>query len=163
MRKGAVLLGIVAIALACVWAWRAWWPSDELQIRRRLQTFAADFNTGTSDGLAAMARAAQIASYFTSDISVDLGKGTPPIQGRETLAGMAARLQPRTAAFTLELVDVNVEVSGSTANVSLTAAFKLRSLATGDESVDARELSVGMVKQDGLWRISRVNTVEAFR
>jgi hypothetical protein len=163
MRRRAVLLAIAAIALACLWAWRVWWPSDELQIQRRLQSFAGDFNEGASGGLAAMARTAQISSYFTSDVTVDLGKGTPPIQGRDTLAGMVSRLQPRTAAFTLELVDVNVDVSGSTANVSLTAAFRLRSLATGDESVDARELSLGMVKQDGLWRVSRVNTVEAFR
>jgi hypothetical protein len=163
MRRGAVLLGIAAIAAASAWAWRAWWPSDELQIQRTLQSFAEDFNEGASDGLAAMARAAQIVSYFTSDVSVELGRGTPPIQGRETLAGMVARLQPRTAAFTLELVDVNVDVSGTTANVSLTAAFRLRSLATGEESVDARELSLGMVKQDGLWRVNRVNTVDAFR
>jgi hypothetical protein len=163
MRRGAVLLGIAAVVLLCVWAWRAWWPSDELRIRRTLQSFAADFNAGASDGVAALARAAQISSYFTSDISVDLGKGMPPIQGRETLAGMVARLQPRTAAFTMELVDVNVQVSGATAKVSLTAAFKLRSLATGDESVDARELSLGMVKDGDVWRVSRVNTVEAFR
>ena len=29
----------------------------------------------------------------------ELGQGSPPIQGRETLMGMATRLQPRTAAF----------------------------------------------------------------
>lgn len=163
MRTRAVVLGAVALVLASVWAWRAWWPSDELQIRRRLQSFAADFNQGSTDGLGSLARAAQIGSYFTNDIVVDLGKGTPPIQGRETLMGMIARLQPRTAAFTLELLDLNVNVSGATAEVSLTAAFRLRSLSTGQESLDARELSVGMVKANREWLVSRVSTVEAFR
>ena len=76
---------------------------------------------------ATIAHAARIGTYFTEDIVVDLGKGTPPIQGRETLIGMAARLQPRTAAFTLELLDITVEMrSPSTAEVSLTAAFRRR-------------------------------------
>ena len=41
---------------------------------------------------------------------VELGQGSPPIQGRETLLGMVSRLQPpRTSAFVLEMDDVNVE------------------------------------------------------
>ena len=56
-------------------------------------------NASTKDGLGTAARAAQIGSYFTEDAVVDFGGGSRPIQGRETLMGMAARLQPRTAAF----------------------------------------------------------------
>jgi hypothetical protein len=87
-----------------------------------------------------------------------------PIQGRDTLAGMAARLQPRTAAFTVELVDINPVVHGDgTADVSLTTAFRRRSLATGEESIDARELALKMTKASGQWRVSRVAAVSAFR
>lgn len=162
MRSRAVLL--VAAAIVAFWAWRAWWPTDAQQIMRRLQTFASDFNDSTTDGLGTVARAAKIGTYFTDDIIVDLGKGTPPIQGRETLMGMTARLQPRTAAFTLELLDINVDMrSESTAEVNLTAAFRRRSLATGEESIDARELLLAMVKVNGEWRASLVKTVEAFR
>lgn len=162
MRSRAVLL--VAAAIVAFWAWRAWWPTDAQQIMRRLQAFASDFNDSTTDGLGTVARAAKIGTYFTDDIIVDLGKGTPPIQGRETLMGMTARLQPRTAAFTLELLDINVDMrSESTAEVNLTAAFRRRSLATGEESIDARELLLTMVKVNGEWRASLVKTVEAFR
>jgi hypothetical protein len=163
MPRRAVAVGAVAIVLIGLWSWRMWWPSDPQRIRRQLLSFASDFNETTTAGLGTVAHAAKIGSYFTNDIVVDLGKGTPPIQGRETLIGMAARLQPRTAAFTLELLDINVSMtSADSADVSLTAAFRRRSLTTGEESIDARELQVAVVKIGGEWRVSRVKTVDPF-
>jgi ketosteroid isomerase-like protein len=162
MRRRAVVVMALAVFLG-VSAWRTWWPSDERQIRQRLQAFAADFNRSTTDGLGTAARAEHFGTYFTEDVVVDLGKGSPPIEGRETLVGMAGRLQARTAAFRLELVDLTVHVSGeSAAEVSLTATVKRR-LSVAEESIDARELSVEMAKTDGDWRVRRVRTVDPFR
>ena len=163
MRRSAVVVAVILAAAALAWVWRVWWVSDAQQIARRLQSFASDFNESTTDGLGGVARAARIGTYFTDDIVVDLGKGTPPIQGRDTLMGMAARLQPRTAAFTLELLDINVEMGPqSTAEVNLTAAFRRRT-AAGEESIDARELLVTMTKADGSWRVNHVKAIEPFR
>ena len=164
MRRPTVILVALAAAAAAYYAWRTWGPGDEQQIRRRLNAFAAEFNEGTTDGLGNVARAARLGSYFTDDIVVDLGHGSPPIQGRETLIGMAARLQPRTSAFRLELVDINVTPGqDSTAHVGLTAAFRRRSFGTGDESVDAREFALKMVKSGGEWRVDKVTAVDTFR
>jgi hypothetical protein len=163
MPRRAVAVGAAAVVLIGLWAWRTWWPSEPQQIRRQLLSFASDFNETTTAGLGTVAHAAKLSSYFTDDIIVDLGKGTPPIQGRETLIGMAMRLQPRTAAFRLELLDITVAMkSADSADVSLTAAFRRRSLGTGEESIDARELQVAMVKVNGEWRVSRVKTVDPF-
>jgi SnoaL-like protein len=158
----------VALALAAVliwlWVWQPWLPRDERQIRRRLHAFAADFNESTTDGLGTVARAARFGSYFTDDVVIEFGQGTPPVHGRETVMGMATRLQPRTAAFTLQLLDVNIVVSSpAAAEVNVTAAFRRRSLATGEESIEAQELRLAMVKVDGDWRVSRVTAVEAFK
>lgn len=166
MRGGPLKLAalVVGLVVLSVWGWRAWWPTDEQRIRRRLQALAADFNESTTDGLGTVARAAKIGSYFTNDVVVDLGEGTPPIHGRETIIGMVGRLQPRTSAFRLELLDLNVDVATpSTAEVNLTAAFRRRSLMTQEESMEARELAVSMVKADNEWRVSRIRTVEPFR
>jgi hypothetical protein len=163
MGRRTVVIAVVAAALLAVWAWRTWWPSDEQRIRGRLRAFAADFNESTTDGLGTVARAARLGSYLTDDVVVDLGSGSPPIQGRETLMAMATRLQMRTAAFTLDLVDINVTMAGGEADVNLTVAFKRRSIGTGEESVDAREMALRMVKSDGEWRIRRASTVETFR
>ena len=161
-RARAALAALAVISIG-VLVWRYWWPDDARDIRNRLNALADDFNESTTDGLGTVARAARLGSYFTDDVVIELGPGSPPIHGRETLIGMASRLQLRTSAFRLELLDVNVDVHGSSeADVRLTAAF--RRLGGGAEgSIDAQELSVRMTKGGGDWRIKHVATVEPFR
>lgn len=156
-------LGLVVV-LGWVFGWRALHPNDERLIHQRLSALRDDVNTGGTEGLGSVARAAQIGSYFTQDVVVDQGQGTAPIVGRETLIGMAARLEPRTTAFRLKFDDVGVQLApdGSTAEVALTVSFIRRTVATGEESIDAREFAFGMTK-DGLWRIARVTAVDTLR
>jgi hypothetical protein len=130
-----------------------------------LQAFSAEVNKSTVDGSGTVARAVQLASFFTDDIEVELGKGAPPIRGRETVIGMAERLQPRTAAFELKFEDVTVAMAagGAAANVHLTAEFIRRSITTGEHSLDAREFTIGMRQVAGEWRISRVTAVDTLK
>ena len=86
------LVAVVAVAVLSGTAWFLLGPGEDAAIRRRLDAFCAEANTSTSDGLGTVARAASLGSYFTDDIVVDLGKGSAPISGRETIIGMAARL-----------------------------------------------------------------------
>jgi SnoaL-like domain len=159
-------LGILGtLALAAVGAY-FWWTAEspaERRIRRLFDEFATEFNTATPDGLGTVARAARLGNFFTSDVEVELGQGTAPIHGRDTLMGMAARLQPRTAGFILELDDVNVELVDDTrADVTLTALIRRRPVP-GEESLDAREFAAEVLKQGGEWRISRVVAVDTLR
>ena len=75
---------------------------------------------------------------------------------------MAERLQPRTAAFRLQFEDVSVAMApgGEAADVHLTAAFIQRSIATGDQSLDAREFTIGMRRVGADWQIARVRAVD---
>jgi hypothetical protein len=45
----------------------------------------------------------------------------------------------------------------------MTALIRRRSFASGDESLDAREFSLEMRKEDGTWRMSRVVAVDTLR
>jgi hypothetical protein len=162
-RRTALFIVLVAVGLGVV-AWRFWRPDDKRDVHRRLNSFAAEFNRSTGDGLATVAHAARIGTYFTDDVVVELGDGAPPIRGRQTLISMATRLQPRTAAFTLELLDQNVTISTpSTADVNLTAAFRRRGPVAGEDAVEARELALRMVKMGGEWLVSEVRSVDAFK
>ena len=162
-RATAVLAGVVVVAVV-VWAWRAWWPDEKGEVRRQLHALAHDFNESTSEGLGTIARAARLGTYFTDEVVVELGKGSPPIRGRETLIGMASRLQSRTSAFRLDLLDVNVELRSPTeADVRLTAAFRRAGPGSDDGSVDAQEVTLQMLKADGEWRINHIATVDPFR
>ena len=161
------MLAVVALALAglAFLAWRTREGDEERTIRGRIEALRTEINASTVDGVGTAARSAQLGGYFTEDAVVELGGGSVPIRGRETLMGMAARLQPRTAAFRLDLDDVGIEmVPGSAAaDVILTASFVRRSISTGEESRDAREFAMGLVKADGTWRISRITAIDTLR
>ena len=157
-----VLLVLVG---AGVFAWRTRETPDEREIRSRLDSLRTEVNTSTKDGIGVAVHAAQIGGYFTEDAVVELGDGAAPIKGRETLIGMVARLQPRTAAFRMDLEDVTIEmVPGSdTADVLLTASFVRRNISTGEESLDAREYALVMIKADNTWRIARITAIDTLR
>jgi hypothetical protein len=164
MPRRTSLLVVIAVVVAGVAAWRHFVPNDVSDVHRRLDAFAAEFNKSTADTLATVAHAARIGTYFTDDVVVELGEGAPPIRGRQTLIAMATRLQPRTSAFSLELVDQNVTISTpSTADVSVTAAFRRRGRASGEDAVEARELALKMVKVGGEWLVREVKSVDAFK
>ena len=161
-----ILLASTAVVLLVAAVWYFSQANDETaDIRRRLQALCDDVNSSTTDGRGPEARAAQLGMFFTDDVDVDLGKGAMPIQGRPTIIAMAARLQPRTAAFKLEFADVTVvmEPGGNAANVHLTAEFIRRNLSTGEQSLDAREFTLGMRRVANDWQIRRVTAVETLK
>jgi SnoaL-like protein len=164
MRRVAAI-GVTVAALA-LGAWYLLKPADpEAMVRSRLHAFSEVVNDSTVDGKSPEVHGAQLAAFFAEDVEVDFGQGTAPIQGRDTVIGMAGRLQPRTAAFRLKFEDVSVAMGpgGETADVHLTAEFIRRSITTGEESLDAREFSLGMRRVGGEWRIARVTAVETLK
>jgi len=165
MTRRVQILAIAAIALAGAGLW--WWRSGspaEREIRTMFARFASEFNASTTDGIGLLARAAQIGEYFTPDVVIELGQGSPPIQGRETLMAIASRLQPRTSAFVLELDDVNAEFMDAThGEVTFTALIRRRDHASGEESIDAREFAADVVRDGSRWRVSRVVAVDTLR
>ena len=163
-RTQAGLLAALALAAIGYWLSTNTAAPEQRHIRARRDEFGGEFNAGTTDGLGTVARAARIGQFFTPDVVVELGQGSPPIHGRETLIGMSTRLQPRTAAFVLELSDVTIEVLDPTrAEATFTAVIRRRSFGSGDESLDAREFSAELRNADGEWRVSRVIAIDTLR
>jgi hypothetical protein len=156
---------LAAIALgAAVWMWRNAGTADERHVRQRLEALAAELNAGVAGELDAPARAGRIGQFFTPDVVIELGQGSPPIHGRDTVIGMALRLQPRTAAFDLEVTDVNVEMlDAGRAETTFTAVIRRRSVVSAEESLDAREFSAELEKRDGDWRLARVVAIDTLR
>jgi len=110
-RRSALSAVILLVLLAAgIFAWRTRATPDEREIQARLEALRNEVNASTKDGLGTALRATQIGSYFTEDAVVELGEGAAPIKGRETLMGMTARLQPRTAAFRMDLDDITIDI-----------------------------------------------------
>ena len=157
-------LSIVAVALLAPLAWVFWPEGDERAIKRRLNELVEEANESSGEGLALVARAAQLGSYFTSDVVVDLGSGTP-IGGRETLVGLASRFQPAAQGAVVGLADVVVAKRQGTdvADVALTVTVTGVDARTGDRTMDAREFAVEMRKESGEWLIARASAVHTLK
>lgn len=163
-RTVAGVLLAVALAAAGLWIWQSLSPTDERAIAQRIDELGEEFNLSTTDGLGTAARAARFGTYFTEDVVVELGGGSPPIEGRETLMGMAARLQPRTAAFVVDFRDVTVTVlDPGRAEASLTVVIRRRVIGADEESLDAREFALDLEKSGDVWLISRAAAVETLK
>ena len=146
-------------------AWLFWPEGDDRAIKRRLDALVEHVNAGGAEGVGAVTRAAEIGAYFTDDVVVDLGQGTAPIAGRETLIGMAARFQPATASRVVSLEDVTVATRPGTAiaDVALTVTLTGRDARTGAQTMDARELALEMRKDSGEWLIARATAVDTLK
>jgi hypothetical protein len=165
MDRRGWLLVLAAVGLGtALWVWSGRYPPEEREIRARLDEFTRTFNAAAQEGLAGLAHAARLGQFFTHNVVVELGQGSPPIEGRDTLVGMAARLQPRTAEYRLEIADLHVDVrSDHAAEVALTAVLHRRSRASAGDSLDAREFAAEVTKEGGVWRVSRVIAVDTLR
>ncbi len=155
LRRAQVrIVGIaVVVVAAATFAWRTLFPSDERQIRTQLTRVADEVNS-QSEGLAAVARAAEVGSAFADDVVIDLGQGGP-IRGRDTVMGIVARLQPRTNRYEVRIRDMNIKVGDD----DQSASVDLSATTTGENGMDAREFQLQMVKRDGRWLIARVTPV----
>ena len=149
----------------------SWWQGDKALISARLNALVEQVNAHSPDGLGSLARAAQIGKFFTDDVIVELGRGSAPVTGRDTLMAMAARLEPRTSGFTVKLTDINVLVTPNdqSADINLTAEIIRKTPASGEPaassapSMDAREFAVIMRKVDGEWKIARLTAVDTLK
>lgn len=157
---------LAALVLAAIGLW-IWWtaPSpEEREIRRRLDEFTATFNAANGEGPGSLTQAVRLGQFFTEDVVVELGGGSPPIHGRDTVMGVAARLQPRAAGFHLELVDVAVSgLEEDRAELSLTAVVRRRGPWPAEDALDAREFSAEIRKPDDRWQISRLSAIATLR
>jgi hypothetical protein len=157
-------LAVAAVIVTVVWVWSSRQAPHEREIRVRIDEFTAAFNAAAGEGLGGLVHAARLGQFFTDDVVLELGQGSAPIQGRETVTGMAARLQPRTAEFLLEIVDVTVTPrSDEEAELSLTAVLRRRSGLPSGETLDAREFAAEIERHAGVWQISRLVAVDTLR
>jgi hypothetical protein len=80
------------------------------------------------------------------------------------LMGMVVRLQPRTAAYRVEIDDVDVRLGDDRASAGVAATVIITPRRPGtDEGTDAREFALTLTKADGAWRIARMTAVQTLR
>jgi hypothetical protein len=164
---------VLVVVVSAVLVYR-WWASDERAIRRQMTAIAEALTVRPEEGsLGAVTRVATLRNALAPDIRLSAGpppsaagQGTstrtpPEVVGRDAVLGLVGRWLPPPGGVTVEFVDrqVIVDQGGVSAEVYCTATIEAAG-ASGQPTVDARELIVGFQKLDGDWLISSVRVEE---
>ena len=147
---------VAAALLIGFQAYRILFPSDEQLIRRRLDEIAAAVNM-RAEGLDAVTRAAQIGRALTDDVEIRTPQGTT-IRGKDTVMGIAARLETRSGGLNLKFQDVTITMDDERhAHVELTATYA--DPESDGRTLDAAEFTLQMIKPAREWLVARVAPV----
>lgn len=149
-----------------------WWTSDERAIRNQMSAIARSLTVASNDGeLGPVTRIAALRKALAPEVRVAAGpqpdgsdpgvRGPRQIVGRDAVLALVGQWRPPDGGVTVEFVDVQVAVDdrGAGAEVYCTATVTSRG-ASGQPSVDARELTVGLTNVDGAWLVSSVQPEE---
>jgi len=156
----------VALALAGVaFAVGYFRPTEEKRIRKVIGGLAQDATfTGSEGNIARIAKIQSIGSRLTVDVELHLEQVLPiefAVTGRDAIQSLLMTGAPQLGSIEVQVHDVGVTLTSETeAQVSMTASAK-----TGGRKGEftAQEFDIRLVKQEGVWRIRRVEAVAGFR
>ena len=156
---------IAALGALGFWLWTVLFPSPEKVVLGRIASLAA--TTSVDAGAGAITRAAKVSTfigYFSTDaeISYDVpGVGARSLSGREEIREVAAGGFANVKSLKVEFDDATAQVSADkqSADVSCTA----RVTAGDSKDFGIQELRFHFKKNDGDWRITRVETVKTLQ
>jgi len=149
---GGVLVAVAAAALFFLW------PSEERQVRKRLEALAesAGVPAGETD-LARLARARRIRAGLRQDVRIVFEEAAwPAIDGRDAVAALIARPWPQSSkGLRVELDDLVIELGGD--RTTADARFKARILSPDPAAepivLDGRMVSATLLRVDGEWLV----------
>ncbi len=159
MKRFFLVIALLVLGYAG-WTWLG--VSPEKAVRKRLANLAkaASFNSREAP-LARIANAQKLSMFCTPDVQVTVDaprNSQRTISGRPELMELAAGVRSSLDGLRLEFLDVQVAAGSDKATVNLTA----RARVPGDREDYIQELKFTLVKVDGEWLISRIETVKTF-
>lgn len=143
--------------------YRQLFPPPEARIRRELAELCRLVSFTTHEGdLARLANAASVASYFTSDVTVQLTGVHPDfanLSGRNGLQQVALATRTHLQRLDVRMPDqiVTLAPDGQTATVEATVVGDVNS----EKTAILQEIRMTLVREGSHWRISKVVTLKA--
>jgi hypothetical protein len=139
-----------------------WWWNPARAVKRQLGELAARLSIPANEtDLARVARIAQLRRHFAADVRVQSGTDGAALTSRDALLAAISALRAPTSGWEVQFVDVQIQMDSSSASRAyMTVELKGRDPRTGDPTVDAREATVTLAKQDGAWVVTTAESRE---
>jgi hypothetical protein len=154
--------GLMVLAVVAAGAGYLWWSSPERQIRSALASVAEGLShTAPETSLGAIAAASRLRPFLAPDVTIEPGAPFGAFKGRDAALAAASRLKSAAPAIQFELVDIRISLAegDESATIDCTAMITITDGA-GQQSLDAREVIMGMRDVDGRWVIAHARAVE---
>jgi hypothetical protein len=164
-RKLQVLLLLVVAAIALFILYRRAFPNEPRLIRQRLAALAgaASFSQRPS-ALANLAAGEQLRDFFTSDLQVEVDLpegGHATLTSREDILQAALAARATLDGLRVQFLDVNVTVGPG--HETATAHLTVKATQPGDRDFFVQELKLQLRKEEGRWRVFRVETIRTLK
>jgi hypothetical protein len=145
-------------------AW-ALWPNEAHKVRKGLEALAADVSFSPRDGnLARLASIEAVTSRLTADAELQVdsaGFAARTLSGREEIREVVAASRGLEGGIQIQLFDIVVTLGPDEheAKAALTASAR----SGGTELVAAQEFVFELRKQEGRWRVRRIQAVRTLQ
>jgi len=158
--NGSVYVAVVFAALFGYFGYQ-WWYNPSRAVKQRLGQVAGVLSVPEAESdVARIARLARLRGYLADDLHLRVG--AQEIGSRDAALAVAAAWKPEPGSGDVHFADVQVFIESETAAHAY-LAVELTSLdkATGQPTVDARDASVSLGRQNGEWVVTTAELKQA--
>lgn len=159
----SVLLLLAAGCLLLLY--QRYFPNEERRIRRLLAGVAQAASVPEHPSVTArLAAADRLRDYLTAGVEVEVdvpGGGRQTLAGRQEIIQGVLTAQAQLPRFQIEFLDLSVTLDAErqTAQTELTARVR----QGADPNWVVQELKFQLKKEDGQWRVAKVETVKTLK
>jgi hypothetical protein len=152
-KNGSVYVTAVFAALMAYFVYQ-WWFNPNRKVKARLGDIAAALSVPADEGeLGRVTRLAQLRKFVTGDVHIRIGREGADITSREAALAAAGTFRP-AGGWNLDFADVDVRVNDDdTARAFVTADATTKDPRAGTQTLDSRDVTFLLVKQDGDWLV----------
>ncbi|HEY1912056.1 MAG TPA: hypothetical protein VGG73_14115 [Vicinamibacterales bacterium] len=157
--QGSVYVAVVFAALVGYFTYQ-WWFNPTRDVKRRLGDVAESLSMLPDEkDMDRLARLAKLRRYLATDVHVRIGTA-PEITSRDMALGVVSGVRPPAGGWDIAFADVQIVMeSKTTAHAFVSVEITTRD-AQDQPSIDSRDASINLARQDGEWVVTRAEATE---
>jgi hypothetical protein len=153
-------VAIVIAALVTLFAGYRWWNNPERHIHRLFSDIASALShDGTETDLRALTAVAALQSHLAPDVSIDMGRGSTPIRGRQEVIATAARVRASSPMMRVQFFDPDIQLSSESSGTTQVTVQVTTRDGEGQEVAAAHVVSIVLVRNEGRWQIANARVI----
>jgi hypothetical protein len=153
MKNGSMYVAAVFVVLFGYFGYQ-WWLNPARAVKRRLGEVAATLSMPAGESqMARVARLAQLRRYLADNIHVRAGTSGRELTSREEALAVASIWRPSEGGWDVHFADLHITLESAEAARAYLTVEVTTPDPQGRPTVDARDATVALARQNGQWVI----------